>query len=118
MLAGKLFGIPIRGTHAHSFVTSFQPQKDTPLQVLIRNFKILFDFFFLIINQKLLKNLKTGELVDLNALSLKYLAELENMKFGFLESECNRCELAAFVGYSVAFPTEFLALVDTFNVLQ
>ena len=23
VLAGKLFGIPVRGTHAHAFVTSF-----------------------------------------------------------------------------------------------
>lgn len=36
----------------------------------------------------------------------------------FLESECNKGELAAFIAYSVSLPTNYLALVDTYNVLK
>ncbi len=28
VLAGKLYGIPVRGTHAHAFVTSFSGAED------------------------------------------------------------------------------------------
>lgn len=33
VLAGKLFGIPIKGTHAHSFVSSFQSLEDIKTKV-------------------------------------------------------------------------------------
>ena len=35
VLAGKLYGIPIRGTHAHSFVSSFNGIEDIPNKVSI-----------------------------------------------------------------------------------
>ena len=41
ILAGKLFGIPIRGTHAHSFVSSFISFDDLTLRVYLIQF-----FFF------------------------------------------------------------------------
>ena len=40
VLAGKLFGIPVRGTHAHAFVTSF-----TGLEELSTRFSISFVAF-------------------------------------------------------------------------
>jgi nicotinate phosphoribosyltransferase len=40
ILAGKLFGIPIRGTHAHSFVSSFKSVDDLILRVYIFIFLI------------------------------------------------------------------------------
>ena len=39
VLAGKLFGIPVRGTHAHAFVTSF-----TGLEELSTRFSFFGDF--------------------------------------------------------------------------
>ena len=33
VLAGKLFGIPIKGTHAHSFVSSFKGLSDMKVTV-------------------------------------------------------------------------------------
>jgi nicotinate phosphoribosyltransferase len=44
---------------------------------------------------------------------------MENIhELKFLESECNKGELAAFIAFSIALPTNFLALVDTYNVLK
>jgi nicotinate phosphoribosyltransferase len=71
------------------------------------------------IYKKTVLSLKTNEQVDLGELSLRFLSKLEsNGEFNFLASECNRGELTAFVAYAIAFPTEFLALVDTYNVLK
>ena len=57
-------------------------------------------------------------MVDLAELSLNYLSELENLKLGFLKTECNKGELAAFIAFAISFPADFLALVDTYNVLK
>lgn len=35
VLAGKLYGIPVRGTHAHAFVNSYSDITELPLKVLI-----------------------------------------------------------------------------------
>ena len=37
VLAGKLYGIPIRGTHAHAFVTSFIGLEDLNTRTLTPN---------------------------------------------------------------------------------
>ena len=37
MLAGKLYGIPIKGTHAHAFVTSFIGLEDLNTRTLTPN---------------------------------------------------------------------------------
>ena len=57
-------------------------------------------------------------MVDLAELSLNYLSELEDLKLGFLKTECNKGELAAFIAFAISFPADFLALVDTYNVLK
>jgi nicotinate phosphoribosyltransferase len=58
-------------------------------------------------------------MVDLAALSQSYLAKLEQTAdLHFLQSECNKGELAAFTAFALSFPTNFLALVDTYNVLK
>ncbi|KAF8012383.1 hypothetical protein BT93_I0511 [Corymbia citriodora subsp. variegata] len=64
--AGKLFGIPLRGTHSHAFVSSYMRSKS------------LHGIF----------------------------------------GETNQSELAAFTSYALAFPTNFLALVDTYDVMR
>lgn len=57
-------------------------------------------------------------MVDIDALSKDYLKQMHENGFNFLETECNKGELAAFVTFAIAFPSEFLALVDTYNVLK
>ncbi|VDK71442.1 unnamed protein product, partial [Anisakis simplex] len=70
MLAGKLFGIPIKGTQAHSFICSFSTVSDL------------------------------------------------KCKWGVSRSEVSVGELCAFVAYAIAFPTTFIALIDTYDVLK
>ena len=38
MLAGKLFGIPVKGTHAHAFVNSFTDLNDIQARVRSSSF--------------------------------------------------------------------------------
>ncbi len=57
-------------------------------------------------------------MVDLAELALGYLTQLEKKDLGFIKNECNKGELAAFIAFALSFPTEFLALVDTYNVLK
>lgn len=98
VLAGKLFGIPIKGTHAHSFVSSFQSLED--------------------IKTKKCKHAEKNEEIDMVEQSLKYLEKLEKIGMNFLAEECNKGELASFISFAIAFPTQLLSLVDTYNVLK
>ncbi|CAF0783987.1 unnamed protein product [Brachionus calyciflorus] len=98
VLAGKLYGIPIKGTHAHSFVSSFNDLSDLKIRHI--------------------KSAISGESVDLADLAFDYLNQMEKHELYFNTNESNKGELAAFVGYAIAFPTDFLALVDTYNVLK
>ena len=69
-------------------------------------------------NQKC-KSLKTGEMIDIAELAQDYLKKLEKIsELKFLSSECNKGELAAFIAFSISLPTNFLSLVDTYNVLK
>jgi nicotinate phosphoribosyltransferase len=36
VLAGKLYGIPVRGTHAHAFITSFSDLSEVTFSYLCR----------------------------------------------------------------------------------
>ncbi|KHN83589.1 Nicotinate phosphoribosyltransferase [Toxocara canis] len=99
LLAGKLFGIPVRGTQAHSFICSFSSIDDLK-------------------NRKIRKASGERE-VDLYELSEQKLDMLmEKCKWGVSRSEISVGELCAFVAYAIAFPTSFLALIDTYDVLR
>ncbi len=97
VLAGKLYGIPIRGTHAHAYVSSYECMND--------------------LTEKELCDFLTGESRPFADLCLKYLKEVGPL-LKILPDETNKGELAAFVSYAIAFPTHFLALVDTYDVLR
>ena len=59
----------------------------------------------------------SGESRPFAELCLKYLDELAS-ELKFIPEETNKGELAAFISFAIAFPTSFLALVDTYDVLK
>ncbi|KAG9390459.1 Nicotinate phosphoribosyltransferase family [Carpediemonas membranifera] len=88
VLAGMMFDIPIQGTHAHSFITSFTSLDDvddglTHGPVVIPDFK------------------------------QQCVAMRERLGY-----RTNDSELAAFISYAISFPATFLALVDTYSTLD
>lgn len=94
LLAGKLYNIPVAGTHAHSFVTSFADTGD--------------------LNQRMLNHRVTNGSMNLFEIALRWrdrvkvLCEVIGMP--------NNTELAAFVAFAIAFPSNFMGLVDTYDV--
>ncbi|XP_045448639.1 nicotinate phosphoribosyltransferase [Melitaea cinxia] len=89
VLAGKMFKIPVRGTHAHSFVTSYGSLADVRSRQLGGR-----DFL--------------GAALAGRAAAARALAAAP--------AEASDGELAALVSYAQAFPSGFLALVDTYDV--
>ncbi|KAG0598188.1 hypothetical protein M758_12G053200 [Ceratodon purpureus] len=98
--AGRRFGIPVRGTHSHAFVSSFMS----------------FDE----ITERSLPYAKGGskceDFVHLTQLWLGRMQEASSLREFFHET--NHSELAAFTSYALAFPSAFQALVDTYNVMR
>uniref|UniRef100_A0A0E0D999 Nicotinate phosphoribosyltransferase n=1 Tax=Oryza meridionalis TaxID=40149 RepID=A0A0E0D999_9ORYZ len=95
--AGRLFGIPIRGTHSHAFVSSFMGLDD-------------------IIDRTLASSDGSNKCEDFVSLVQNWLARIKDA--GSLRGtfrETNLSELAAFTSYALAFPNSFLALVDTYD---
>jgi nicotinate phosphoribosyltransferase len=90
VLAGYLFGIPIRGTHAHSYVQSFTGIEDLKDHTLAGADGKVYDFV------KMVLEIRTE--LDFN--------------------HTNEGELASFIAYAQAFPKGFLALVDTYDTLK
>ena len=88
--AGQLFGLPTKGTMAHSFVTSFFGLEE-------------------ITNPSLTG--PDGRSLHFVDLVLQYRRQL-----GYHDT--NEGELTAFISYAQAFPDGFLALVDSYNTLQ
>lgn len=97
VLAGKLYGIPIKGTHAHAYVNSYKSLDDLTVKDLVDNV--------------------TKEKRPFADLCIEYLKEISEV-LNISASETNKGELAAFVSFAIAFPTNFLALVDTYDVLK
>ncbi|KAL9229771.1 hypothetical protein vseg_005204 [Gypsophila vaccaria] len=98
--AGRLFGIPLKGTHSHAFVSSFMSPDE-------------------IVEKSLPSADGSTSCEDFVALVQTWLAKIQKTKFlngGF--GETNLSELAAFTSYALAFPDNFLALVDTYDVLR
>lgn len=98
--AGKLFGIPLRGTHSHAFVSSFMsPDEIVGRTLESQNGKNTCGDFVALVQSWLSKIQRTSLLHGI---------------FG----ETNQSELAAFTSYAMAFPRNFLALVDTYDVMR
>ncbi|WOL07896.1 nicotinate phosphoribosyltransferase 2 [Canna indica] len=98
--AGRLFGIPLRGTHSHAFVSSYMGLDE-------------------IVDKALLSHDGLNMCEDFISLVRSWLIKLQRANslhstFG----ETNQSELAAFTSYALAFPNSFLALVDTYDVMK
>ncbi|KAL7231792.1 hypothetical protein ACSBR2_009926 [Camellia fascicularis] len=98
--AGRLFGIPVRGTHSHAFVSSFMsPDEIMEKSLQTRDGSSTCDDFVSLVQTWLSKIKRSHVLRGI---------------FG----ETNQSELAAFTSYALAFPNNFLALVDTYDVMR
>ncbi|PZC75179.1 hypothetical protein B5X24_HaOG206594 [Helicoverpa armigera] len=95
VLAGKMFNIPVRGTHAHSFVTSFSTLQD--------------------LHSVTIRHAQTQEPSNLLELSLEWRKRVSAV-IDISPEEASDGELAALISYALAFPSGFLALVDTYDV--
>ncbi|ESO85982.1 hypothetical protein LOTGIDRAFT_167477 [Lottia gigantea] len=96
-LAGKMFGIPVRGTHAHAFVTSYYSLDE--------------------VTNKKLKKKNSEEEVDFVELCLQWQQKLTSV-IDFLADQVIPGELAAFISYAQAFPDNLLSLIDTYDVFR
>ncbi|XP_069710870.1 nicotinate phosphoribosyltransferase isoform X2 [Phaenicophaeus curvirostris] len=95
ILAGKLFGIPVCGTIAHSFIMSFTSLEE--------------------VEPRELSPLAGGQPVDLPALAESWLGRVCEL-LQTPPEKAKRGELAAFVSYAIAFPKDFQGLLDTYCV--
>ncbi|KAI7728261.1 hypothetical protein M8C21_022963 [Ambrosia artemisiifolia] len=98
--AGKMFGIPLRGTHSHAFVSSFMGPDE-------------------IIEKSLKSHDGSRTCEDFIGVVQTWLSKLKRLSIlKGVFAETNQSELAAFVSYALAFPDNFLALVDTYDVMK
>ncbi|XP_037709421.1 nicotinate phosphoribosyltransferase isoform X3 [Drosophila subpulchrella] len=97
VLAGKLFNIPVKGTHAHAYITSFSSIGE--------------------LKTRLIKHKQTGIMEDLLEHAVKHRALLSHL-LDVSTEESSEGELAAMVSYAIAFPDGFMALVDTSGLLN
>uniref|UniRef100_A0A6M2DWK4 Nicotinate phosphoribosyltransferase n=1 Tax=Xenopsylla cheopis TaxID=163159 RepID=A0A6M2DWK4_XENCH len=95
VLAGKLFNIPVKGTHAHSYITSFTSVEE--------------------LRSTLLQCKKTSLAKDLRQLSIDWRQKLSTL-LDIGPEEASDGELAALISFAIAFPDGFMALVDTYDV--
>ena len=91
--AGYLYGIPIAGTCAHSFIMSFESEDD-------------------IADSRMLgPKDSSSEPIDILERAMHYREEL-----GWQETQLK--ELYAFVSFAVAYPNSFSSLVDSYSTLN
>ncbi|XP_058449750.1 nicotinate phosphoribosyltransferase isoform X4 [Malaya genurostris] len=95
VLAGKLFNIPVKGTHAHAYITSFTGTQELKTRVLAHK--------------------ETGDKRDLLDLATHHRTQLATI-LDTSTDESSEGELAAMVSFAIAFPEGFMALVDTYDV--
>ncbi|XP_068599394.1 nicotinate phosphoribosyltransferase [Brachionichthys hirsutus] len=94
--AGFLFGIPVTGTMAHSYITSFSSLEEVQPHTLVpRN--------------------GDGEPVDLIGPAKGWLSRVSEL-LGAEPGDIREGELAAFLSYAIAYPTNFLPVIDSYSV--
>ncbi|XP_021917957.1 nicotinate phosphoribosyltransferase isoform X2 [Zootermopsis nevadensis] len=95
VLAGKLYNIPVNGTHAHAYVTSFSDLRELKTKVLAHR--------------------TSGVPHDMLDLCTHWREEVASL-LSLPASEASDGELAAWISFAIAFPSGFMALVDTYDV--
>ena len=101
LLAGKLFNIPVVGTHAHSFVSSFSSLDQ------VRHLKLTPQ-----------NSDSPGAWYDNWGEFCTNLRQSVSLAINIPHEQANEGELAAFISYSASFPASFTALLDTYDVLK
>jgi len=92
--AGKMFNIPVKGTHAHSYVSSFKSFEE------LHRSEIPFA-----------EDQKQEKILDLRKHVLYWRKELN-------AQNTNEGELTAFTAYALDYPSGFIALIDTYSSLK
>uniref|UniRef100_A0A8C7T0X7 Nicotinate phosphoribosyltransferase n=1 Tax=Oncorhynchus mykiss TaxID=8022 RepID=A0A8C7T0X7_ONCMY len=94
--AGFLFGIPVAGTMAHSYVTSFSSLEEVWPQTLVA---------------------ANGDHdnIDLISLTKGWLGRVCEL-LGAESGKIHEGELAAFLSYAIAYPHNFLPVIDSYSV--
>ncbi|XP_077389934.1 nicotinate phosphoribosyltransferase [Festucalex cinctus] len=94
--AGLLFGIPVAGTMAHSYVTSFTAIEEVSPTTLVDS--------------------NGGrDPVDFISLTRDWLARVCEL-LGAEPGKIHQGELAAFLSYAIAYPNNFLPVIDSYSV--
>ncbi|KAK4472998.1 hypothetical protein MN116_004195 [Schistosoma mekongi] len=117
VLAGKMYGIPVVGTHAHSFVSAFQATLVEVGDIHISDF------------EKFRKETTSqgDHLLDLSYQPMKLNKFLKRCwhwsiclshLLKYQSDQLHPGELNAFANYAIAFPTKFVGLLDTYDVLK
>ncbi|XP_008336722.1 nicotinate phosphoribosyltransferase isoform X2 [Cynoglossus semilaevis] len=96
--AGLLYGVPVAGTIAHSYVTSFTSLEEVHPQTLV----------------------PAGgdpDPVDIISLAKGWLGRVCEL-LGAAPGKIREGELAAFLSYAIAYPHNFLAVIDSYSVVS
>ncbi|XP_035502535.2 nicotinate phosphoribosyltransferase [Scophthalmus maximus] len=94
--AGFLFGIPVAGTIAHSYVTSFTSLEEVWPQTLAAASGV-------------------PDPVDLISLTKGWLSRVCEL-LGAAPGKIREGELAAFLSFAIAYPQNFLPVIDSYSV--
>ncbi|XP_032381274.1 nicotinate phosphoribosyltransferase isoform X2 [Etheostoma spectabile] len=94
--AGFLFGIPVAGTMAHSYITSFTSLEEVWPQTLVA------------VNGE-------KDPVDVISLTKGWLSRVCEL-LGAEPGKISEGELASFLSYAIAYPQNFLPVIDSYSV--
>lgn len=97
LLAGKMFNIPVEGTQAHAYVSSFTNMSE--------------------LQTRQLTDRNTGEMIDLLKLTSEWRSKISRL-LNCSEEEASDGELTAFTSFAISFPNTFVALIDTYDVAK
>lgn len=94
-----LYGIPVKGTHAHAYVQSFVSVEDLDVRQSVAS--------------------ADGSRIVTAAMFLKRALCIRSKLLSSSDEmdKCDSGELAAFISYALSFPSAFLGLVDTYDTI-